>query len=139
MNDNKIREIVAENGNDGRHFSITYACLEGTGLEVFVFGALSNDFGIVTAHQDGLIVYLFPKLSTKSIKHKFAVMYNSITKLKIGKFLMWNNIEICFVHENKVHKIKLKISNLAVGIKGQKEEAQKLVAFLKQLKTDRNL
>lgn len=160
-NDESLRELVKAYDNIEKFFSITYVCIEGGASDILAaasigttagyflggavgagisgaMGALLNDFGVMAANEECLYIYVLKKLAFKinveNVKGIIVLPYNTIIKLKIGKFLIWNNLKINFMYENKKHRLKIMVSSKTVGIKEQKQNVKKLIDFLKQLK-----
>ena len=93
-------------------------------------------FGVMTASQERLVIYALnkgKKFTSDNIENIYVIPIKTIDRIKINWFLGCT-IRIWFTHEQKQRMIKIGLTKKPLGIKGQKEEATKLVDYLKKLK-----
>jgi hypothetical protein len=153
-NDGSLRELVAAYDDDyGKYFSITCVCIEGGvesislsayGVAGYVLsglrGARANDFGVMTANEDCLRIYVLKKNAFKvcaeNMEDVVVLYYDTFTKIEIKKFFLWTSIKIHFMfeHENKPRKIKIVVTDKTLVQRGQKENVKRLTEFLKEFK-----
>lgn len=156
INDELLKQRVLEyDGATSDYKSILYVCIKGgvsdilaaSGVGAVVgsilgnvvgggvaggLGALSNDFGIMTAMDDCLNIYVVNKFSFDiKIKTKIVLPFSNINKIKVTKFLIWNTAKVYFTYNNSNYKIKIMISNSVLGIKLQKENLIKFLDFVR--------
>ena len=144
LNDEMLRSTVADYDPENQDYqSIVYLCLPGgaksimgavavsTAINVIVgadvgFGiggalaALANDYAIMTVNSESLCFYILNKFKMKlDITNKIELPYSWITKYKMSKFLMWDNVKIYFENGSEKHKLKLQIATRPIGLKNQ--------------------
>lgn len=129
-NDEALIEFIKVYDAKDDYVSITYVCIRGFSW---------NNFGVMTATNECLSIYLLNPLATKiSPKNAagviLAIPYSSIKELKIKKFFLWNNFKIQYIENDRIQKIKLMISSRTVGIKKQKENVKALIELLRNVK-----
>jgi hypothetical protein len=151
-NDEALRNLVKDYDDKCKeYFSITYVGIAGSAGSILssagigivagpiwgaVIGAFSNDFGIMTADDECLRIYVLRnnclKLCAENVEDVIVLYYDTFIKLKIKKFLIWNDIKIHFMFEceSKPRKIKIVVAD----VKKQREHVKKLIDFLKEFK-----
>ena len=139
-----MRQLVKEFGDSEDYFSITF---------VGVTDGKGQSRAVMTANNDGLTLYLLKfggKVKAKNVIYSKCFPYNTITELKISKRINYSLkmrvdvIDTGWKKDGKVHNLKFKIlvpNGLynAIKLRKHKEDVQKLIEFLKNLKQERSI
>jgi len=123
-------EVSAHYNSDENPRAVLYVCIEGN-------SAISNRFAIMTVNEDFFAFYVVTMLSKppfqlKHISYKTILRYDSITKLKARKFLIWQNIKMFVNEDGDKYKLKLMISSKTVWIEEQKKNLLLLMDFIEE-------
>ena len=104
------------------HKAVAYACLRDS------FG---NQFGALTVSIDHILFYHMMGLN-QAIGLSILPIQD-IVSIKISKFLIWNNLTVRYRGEDGAeHKLVYKVSNIVVGLKNQKQQAEVLLNYLRE-------
>ena len=114
--------------------AILYVCLEGGAKgRRFRTGMRTNDFAIMTVHDDYLCFYVLSKFTFEFlITRRIVLPYSSITTLKAGAFLKNTKIlRIRFTQDKKNRRLKVVISTNSKESETQRENFKILMDCLK--------
>ena len=109
---------------EDEHRSVVYACLKYT---------KANEFGALAISDTHLYFYFLNVFRVKWEVVGLSILpLEGITKIKISKFLVWNNVEVSFRGDDgKERRLKYQVSSAVAGLKKQKLNVKVLLSYLR--------